>query len=128
MFPKFLIRKMYKKESLKLTAEGFSFIIKNNLANGNVIEVHHLHINDIEIPFENITLENETLKMSAADISSDTPMKLTKKVDTIFSCVFDQVSTLLDQEVKVEMKFIIGVRSSKMTIDFDFKDTLRPIS
>ena len=126
MFPKFLIRKMYEKESLQLTTEGgFSFIVRNNLANGNVIEVYHLDINDHEIPFKDITVKNDTQSMLATEISPETPIVLKKGVNTIFSCKYNEASSFKDQEVQISFKFKIQIRDSNMKIDFDFKDILR---
>ena len=125
MFPKFLIRKMYEKESLQKTDDGFQFIVKNSIANGNVVEVFHLFFNDQEIPFDKITIKNETQEIQASQITPSTPIELKKGVNTIFSCVHTDASNFSEQEVKVVMKFKVQVRDSNMTIDFDFKDILR---
>ncbi len=116
---------MYDKESLKKTDEGFSFTIKNSIANGNVVEVFLLSLNDEEIPFSNITIENETITVKADQISPENPVELRKGVTTFFKVVKDNLTDLVNQEVKIHMKFKVQVRDSKMTIDFDFQDTLR---
>ena len=115
---------MYDKNSLQTTEDGFSFTIKNSIANGNVVEVFLLALNDEEIPFPHITIENETQKMSADKISSENPVELRKGVTTTFNVVKDNLGDLVDKEVKIHMKFKVQVRESKMTIDFDFQDTL----
>ena len=127
LFPKFLIRRMYEKESLQLTDEGFKFTVKNNIANGNVVEVFHLNFNESEIPFNQIRVKNETQEMDATQISPDNPIELKKGVRTIFSCDFKEAENYKDQEVRVKMKFKVRVRDSNLTIDFDFKDMLKSI-
>ena len=115
---------MYEKGSLQLTENGFKFIVKNNLANGNVIEVYPLSINENHIPFENITVSNDSQSMKATEISPENPIALKKGVNTVFQCEFMDAVSLKDHEVKVDFKFKVQVRDSKMKIDFDFKDTL----
>ena len=116
---------MYDKESLKKTENGFSFTIKNSIANGNVVEVYLLALNDEEIPFSNITIENESITVIADQISPENPVELRKGVSTSFKVVKDNLTDLVNQEVKIHMKFKVQVRDSKMTIDFDFQDILK---
>ena len=116
---------MYEKESLKITEQGFCFTIKNSIANGNVIEVYLLALNEEVIPFPDIKVKNEAQEMSADNISNETPVELRKGVATIFTVKKDQLSELIDKEVKIKMKFKVQVRESKMTIEFDFQDILR---
>lgn len=126
MFPKFLLKRMYVKESLNANDDnsGFNYIIKNSIANGNVTEVYLLSINDEEVPFTEIMIKNETQEMSADKITVDTPIELKKGVNTIFK-IKKSIGTLIDQEVKIHMKFKVQVHDSKVTIDFDFKDVLK---
>lgn len=116
---------MYDKGSLKTTDYGFSFTIKNGIANGNVVEVYQLSLNDEEIPFNDITIKNEDQEMTADKISVDNPIALRKGVTTTFIVNKDKISDLMDKEVKIHMKFKVQVHDSKMTIDFDFTDNLK---
>lgn len=125
MFPKFLLKRMYEKESLKLDENGFSFVIKNSIANGHVTEVFLLSLNDVEIPFDSITINNETQSMNAIEISAENPIELKKGVSTIFNIKKDRLDELTGKEVKIHMKFKVQVRESKMMIDFDFHDVLK---
>ena len=59
------MRKMYNKGSLRLTDTGFQFVMKNTLANANVIEVFSLLIEDHEIPFEDIVVSNNSQSMNS---------------------------------------------------------------
>jgi hypothetical protein len=116
---------MYEKESLKLDENGFSFVIKNSIANGHVTEVFLLSLNDVEIPFDSITINNETQSMNAIEISAENPIELKKGVSTIFNIKKDRLDELTGKEVKIHMKFKVQVRESKMMIDFDFHDVLK---
>lgn len=125
MFPKFLIRKMYKGQSLVADSQGFLFVIKNNLANGKVVEVFHLLFNEVEIPFDKITVANDTQEMIASEITLDNPIDLKKGIETTFRCIYEQALKNVGEEIKISMKFKVKVRDSSMTIDFDFKDIMR---
>ncbi len=116
---------MYDKDSLQTTDNGFIFTIKNNIANGNVVEVYLLSLNDDEIPFGDITIKNDNQEMTADNISIDNPIALRKGVITTFKVKKANLSDLIDKEVKIHMKFKVQVHESKMTIDFDFSDTLK---
>ena len=116
---------MYEKDSLHHLDGGFSFIIKNSIANGNVVEVFLLSINDEPVPFDLITIENETQNMSADKISIENPVELKKGVNTTFKVKKDLNFDLFNKEVKIHLNFKVQVRDSKMTIDFDFNDILR---
>jgi len=126
MFPKFLLKKMYKKDTLTLTNTGFSFIIKNNIANGDVVEVFNLKVNDTdEIAFKDVIIGNDTLKMSSDQISIDNPFPLKKQIDTTFLVTYAKSKDFLGTEMKIGLKFKVQVRDSKMTIEFDFTDNLK---
>src|SRR3972149_4172444 len=56
MFPKFLLKKMYVRGSLKKETSGFSYVIRNNIANGTIIEVYSLKVDGKEIPFHNVEI------------------------------------------------------------------------
>lgn len=116
---------MYDKNSLKITENGFSFTIKNSIANGNVVEVYSLSFNEDEVPFSDITVKNETQEMNADKISPENPVELKKGVLTTFNVKKDNLTVFIDKEVKIKMKFKVQVRESKMTIDFDFQDILQ---
>ena len=118
---------MYEKHSLSINEnkDGFNFIIKNSIANGHVIEVYLLSLNDEEIPFDMITITNETQEMNADNISPENSVELKKGVHTKFSIKSLDALKFIDQEVKIHMKFKVQVRDSKMTIEFDFHDVLK---
>ena len=129
MFPKFLLKRMYEKGSLKTNegGDGFNFIIKNSLANGNVVEVFLLSINGSEVPFNDITIKNETQEVTTDKISPENPVELKKGVSTLFKVKNNNLTELFDTQVKIQMKFKVAVRDSRMTIDFEFEDLLKKI-
>ncbi len=117
MFPKFLLKKLYQKGSLKKEDYGFSFIIKNNLANGTIIEVFPLKFDDTEAKFEEVAINiNEEIR-TADTISAENPIMLRKGVNTIF-----QVSIpITPGEHKIELHF----KTKEVgTMKFDFSDTI----
>ena len=118
---------MYEKESLKMNknSDGFNFIIKNNIANGNVVEVYLLSINDEEVPFNDITIKNETQEVTTDKITPENPVELKKGVNTLFTIKKNNLLDFVDKEVKIQMKFKVQVRDSKITIDFNFEDVLK---
>jgi hypothetical protein len=102
---------------LKKENYGFSFIIKNNLANGTIIEVYSLKLDDIEAKFDEVAIKiNEEVRPTDT-VSSKNPIMLTKGVNTIF-----QVNMpITDGDHKIELHFKTKEVGS---MKFDFSDTI----
>lgn len=67
--PAFLLKKLYVKNSLKNTDNGFCFTIKNTLMDSTITSPVTLAVDNKFIPAENVTLTVGDESVSAADIS-----------------------------------------------------------
>ena len=83
--PSMLLKRLYTYSSLKNTAEGVQFSVKNRLSDANLIGINEIAINDSLIPLNTITLiltDGTTLETS--DISPQTPLKFPLRKELIF--------------------------------------------
>lgn len=71
--PAFLLKKLYVKGSLKSTAEGSGFSIKNTLAPGTITGIPSVGIDGEEIPVENITIGRQGSPRPAKEITPRAP-------------------------------------------------------
>ena len=118
LFPKFLLKKMYVKGSMKPEEKGFSFILRNSIANGTIIEVFYLKVNTIEVPFNQIEIEIEGKRRTTHDITDTNPVLLVKGRDTKF--IVHYANTLeLGQTLTIELSFKVKEIG---TMKFDFSD------
>ena len=120
LFPKFLLRKMYVKGSMKLEEDGFSFILKNSIANGTITEVYSLKVNTLEVPFNQVEIDTNGRKRSTDTINELDPVMLIKGVDTKFIVHFNN-GLELGQTYTVELNFRVKEIG---TMKFDFSDQL----
>ena len=125
MIPKFLLRKLYVKGSLKnedTTGDGIpdsiSFQIKNSLANGTVIGVEYIKIDDNEIPLDTIEvmLEDKTIKLNEVTPENTFPIKV-----RVVSTWIIKGKTLDPGEHKLELS--IQTKEAG-TLTFDVKDNI----
>lgn len=121
MFPKFLVKKMYVRKTLKTTENGFSFTIKNNLVNGSVVKVYQLTFNETEIDYNRITVKSEDKQMFGGEINEENPFPLKKGKNTHFIVEHSLDPDLIGTQVKIEFKFKIKGVS---TITFPIADEL----
>lgn len=74
--PSFLLKKLYVKNSLKNTDEGFEFDLKNTLMDATITKPVTLHVDNKLIPPGTITITAEDTTWKAADISESNPAPL----------------------------------------------------
>ncbi len=125
MIPKFLLRKLYVKGSLKNidtsgdgTPDSVSFQIKNTLANGTVIGVEYIKIDDSEIPLDSIEviLDDKTIKLSEVTPENSFPIKVRATSTWIIKeKTLDAGEHKLDISIKTK-------EAGKLT--FDVKDSI----
>lgn len=74
--PAFLLRKLYRKGSLKNTAAGFELTIQNTLASGTIVSIAPLQVDGIEYPLERTTaILPDGRQISAADVSAESGVR-----------------------------------------------------
>ncbi|MBU7032949.1 MAG: hypothetical protein HXS53_10490 [Theionarchaea archaeon] len=77
--PSFLLKKLYMKDSLKNTENGFEFTIKNVLMDGTITNPMTLSVDNRAIDPASITVSTGDLSLSTKDISESQQLPL--KVD-----------------------------------------------
>jgi hypothetical protein len=117
MIPKFMLKKLYVKDSLKKENGSFSFQLKNNLYPGTVIAVEPLKVNDREISAEKITISFDETTVNAHEISKDNPFELSK--GTTFT--FEIKESLSEEKQKIKIAFTTKEAGK---IDFEIEDEL----
>ncbi len=73
--PSFILKKLYVKGSLKNTVNGFTFELKNTLAEATVVSPVKLILDGKEIDAKNITLNTGKEDFPSMDISQSKPLK-----------------------------------------------------
>ena len=103
---------------MKSEEKGFSFILRNCIAYGTIIEVFYLKVNTIEVPFNQIEIEIEGKRRTTHDITDTNPVLLVKGRDTKF--IVHYANTLeLGQTLTIELSFKVKEIG---TMKFDFSD------
>ena len=74
--PEFLIKKVYRKGSLKETDEGISFELKNILGSGEITGIGYIQINDTVYESPMIKIITAGLSIVADSISPENPIVL----------------------------------------------------
>ena len=74
--PAFLLRRLYVKGSLRNTANGFAFDLKNSLGSGYAEQVLPLRIDEAEIPAERARFVIDGAATPFAGVSAERPMTL----------------------------------------------------
>ena len=72
--PDFLIRRIYKKGSLKETTDGISFELKNILGPGNITGINFIKINEDLYDASVIKFISSNIQVLAKQVSSENPM------------------------------------------------------
>lgn len=89
MFPKFLLRRLYKKESLKLVENGFQFALHNKVARATITKVNSLFINKKEIDLAQISFEivSDNYSSNVEEINSGKNLPLAKGKETVITVI-----------------------------------------
>ena len=74
--PAFLLRRLYVKGSLRNTAAGFAFDLKNTLGSGYAEEVLPLSVDGAELPLAATTFTTDGASMRFDEVSGERPMTL----------------------------------------------------
>ncbi len=85
--PSFLLKKLYVKGSLRNTADGFEFALRNTLAPGSIIGLGPVTIDDAAYPPEAITIITPTRQWRGDEISSKNPAVFPMNEETRISVV-----------------------------------------
>jgi len=73
--PKSLLRRLYRKGSLKATDEGFELILTNNIATGTLTSPLSLKVDGEQVDPAAVTIVKDGEEVPNAEISSSNPIK-----------------------------------------------------
>lgn len=116
--PSFLLKKIYVKKSLKNLDDGFSFQIKNVLADATVNEPLKIMIDNKEIDINNITLTIDQNEFPTASTSSSNPFIFKVKTTVTVKVKGEQLSP-----GKHKIKIITGTKEYG-AITFEVSDII----
>ena len=74
--PAFLLRKLYVKQSLKNTPDGFEFRLMNQLGSGYSHGVHPISVDDVELPIAGAEFDLDGDAIAFSDVSPDRTLAL----------------------------------------------------
>ena len=74
--PAFLLRRLYVKQSLKNTPDGFEFEMMNQLGSGYSHGVHPITVDGVELPIDNAVFDLDGDVISFSEVSSDRTLTL----------------------------------------------------
>lgn len=74
IIPEFLLRRIYRKGSLRITEEGIAFDLKNMLGPGVISGISFIEINGKKYTAEDIKLMTSDITTWASHISSENPV------------------------------------------------------
>lgn len=94
IIPGFLLKKIYKKGSLRETQDGVAFDLKNIIGPGLVTGINFIQINDEIYNSSVIKIINAGAAVLAEQISCDNPMLF--KMNDEITCVIQNCLTLKD--------------------------------
>ena len=121
MFPKFLLRKLYVKKSLKVKdASSFTFKIKNSIGKATLIKVDYVKIDKEEVDLEKVTAQNpeDGQIIKAVEVNEEKRVKFPKGSEVIFT-----VEKALLKSVKHQIEVSFAVKGLG-SIKFDFSDVV----
>lgn len=72
--PGSLLERVYVKDSLRNTAEGFEFALKNVVDSGTLTRLMALEVDGQAIPLEQVTIVTEEKQRPATEITPNAPM------------------------------------------------------
>ncbi len=100
--PSLLLKQLYTFDSLKNTAQGVKFSLKNRLTDVTVTALHHVRFDDVQVPRDAITLVLGDGKTLTPDQLAANPIDfpLRRTMDII-----SRVPALPDGKHRIEIKF-----------------------
>ncbi|MBI2723784.1 MAG: hypothetical protein HYX50_01855 [Chloroflexi bacterium] len=116
--PAFLLRRLYVKGSLRNTADGFAFDLKNSLGSGHAEQMLPLTVDGVEVPPDAASFVVDDIATPFTDVSAANPVTLAmNRVVTVTA----RSSALSAGKHKVGIGFIVGGMG---TMQFDVTDVV----
>lgn len=104
IIPDFLLKRVYQKGSLRQTAEGIAFDLKNKLGAGVITGVGYIKINDVVYENPVIKFINTKANSVAESITKENPLFF--KMNQEGTCVLEDVKGLKEGINKIIVELI----------------------
>ena len=104
IIPDFLLKRVYKKGSLRETAEGIAFDLKNILGPGIIVGINFIKINDINYESPFIRVITQGVSTAACHISPDNPMCFKLNQET--TCILEGAKSIKEGLNKIIVELI----------------------
>ena len=73
--PEFLLKRIYKKGSLKKLDDGVSFGLKNILGPGFISGFNYIHINEHKFEAKDVTFTTQGVETKGTDVTEENPIR-----------------------------------------------------
>ena len=118
--PGFLLRRLYAKQSLANTEDGFQFELVNRLGSGYAHRVHPLTVDGAEVPIDSAEFDLEGASIRFDQVTEQRTLTLAMNK----TIVVRVTGTVLEPGAhKIGMRFDVPGLG---TLSFDFTDTVAP--
>ena len=78
MIPQFILRRLYKKGSLRNTDIGIEFILENSLASATITKINRISADNKDIPLPQIEIKGGSGFVKADSINENTSVQFEK--------------------------------------------------
>lgn len=118
MIPQFILRKLYKKGSLKNTDNGIEFILENSLASATITKINRISTGSKDIPLPQIEIKGGSGFVKADSINENASIQFEKGREI-------EVRLSTDRLTEGEHLIKVSVASKEFgELNFDIKDSV----
>jgi hypothetical protein len=104
IIPDFLLKRIYRKGSLRETAQGIAFDLKNILGPGIITEINFVKINDEVYSSTVIKIISSTDSTTAEEINNENPLLI--KLNQEITCLLDGAKGLQEGLNKIIVELV----------------------
>jgi len=124
IIPSFLLKKLYKKGSLRQIEEGIAFDLKNILGPGFITGINFVKINDMEYNSSVIKIIKSGVATLAEHVTHDSPLliKLNEEITCILDTCISEPAAQLQQGINNIIVELISMDAGKVQVNLS--DTL----
>ncbi|NHI82760.1 MAG: hypothetical protein EAX81_00465 [Candidatus Thorarchaeota archaeon] len=90
--PPSILKRLYVKNSLENSEDGFSFKIKNALANGTAVSMSPVKVDGTEYPLDATVIKTSDGDIPAAEVSGGNPAPIKVGVEVVIHVTADPLS------------------------------------
>ena len=123
--PGFLLRRLYVKQSLANTEDGFRFELMNTLGSGHSHRVHPLSVDGVEVPIESAEFEIEGASIRFDEVTEQNTLTLAMNKTIVVRVTGVRLEPFTGAGRALPHKIGMGFDVPGLgTLRFDFTDTV----